>query len=213
MLGGAWEERAGRRLELIRGRIVRWRGARAGVRFGVGRGARILHPRCLSVGDDVTIGDYAFLHALSPAGIRIGSNCSIDRNAWIHCGAGPSGPGAGYVEIGANSYIGCNAVLGAGGGIRIGREVLIGQSVNLHAENHVFDDRTRPIREQGVTRKGIVIEDDVWVGSRVTILDGVTIGRGAVIGAGAVVTASVPAYAVVTGVPARVVRERGESPS
>jgi len=80
-------------------------------------------------------------------------------------------------------------------------------------ENHNFRDSTRLIREQGVTYKGIVIEDDVWIGSKATIVDGVTIGQGAVIGAGSVVTKSIPAYAIAVGVPARVIGTRGEDRS
>ncbi|MHB1319470.1 MAG: acyltransferase, partial [Anaerolineae bacterium] len=103
------------------------------------------------------------------------------------------------------------AVMGAGGGIRIGDNALIGESVNLHAEQHVCADATRPIREQGVRYAEIVIDDDVWIGSRATILAGVTIGKGAVVGAGAVVTHSVGPLAIVAGIPARVVGQRGET--
>ena len=59
----------------------------------------------------------------------------------------------------------------------------------------------------------VVIEDDVWIGSRATILAGVTVGRGAIVGAGAVVTRSVPPMAIVAGVPARVIGQRGEPQS
>ena len=140
--------------------------------------------------------------------MRIGSDTSIDRNLWLHCGGKPGDCAHGHFAIGEHSYIGCNAVLGAGGGIRIGSNVLIGQSVNIHSENHRFADGSRLIREQGVSYQGVVIEDDVWIGSKATILDGVTVGHGAVVGAGAVVTSSVPPYAIVVGVPARVVGTR-----
>jgi acetyltransferase-like isoleucine patch superfamily enzyme len=74
---------------------------------------------------------------------------------------------------------------------------------------HSFSDTHRPMREQSLTSKGdIVIEDDVWLGLHVCVMDGVTIGRGAVVGAGAVVTQEIPPYAVVGGVPARVIRFR-----
>jgi acetyltransferase-like isoleucine patch superfamily enzyme len=80
--------------------------------------------------------------------------------------------------------------------------------VSLHAGNHRFDHPTKLIVEQGTVHKGIVIEDDCWIGAKATILDGATIGRGCVVGAGAVVTRSIPPYSVAIGVPARVVKQR-----
>jgi acetyltransferase-like isoleucine patch superfamily enzyme len=112
--------------------------------------------------------------------------------------------------MGDDSSIGCYAVIGAGGGIAIGNHVRIGQAVNMHSESHVIADAARLIDDQGVTYQGIVIEDDVWIGSKATLLDGVTIGQGAVVGAGAVVTRSVAPYTIVAGVPARAIGRRGE---
>ncbi len=203
-----WYNRISRRQQLLRGQIVRWRGAQSGLRFGVGAGTQILYPGCLNVGDDVTILDYSYLHCLSNKGVNIGNNTSIDRNLWLHCGGNWQANGYGFIDIGENSFIGCNGVLGAGGGIHIGNNVLIGQNVNLHSENHVYSDKDRLIREQGIRYEGIIIEDDVWIGSKVTIVDGVKVGQGAVIGAGSVVTKSIPPYAVAVGVPAKVVRYR-----
>lgn len=187
---------------------MRFRGARVGVRFGLGKGVRILYPTCLEAGDDVTLMDYSYLHCLSQRGVRLGDHTSVDRNLWLSCGAAAGGPG--FCWVGDHSYIGANAVLGAGGGITIGNNVLIGQCVNMHAENHVFADPGRLIREQGVSYQGIVVEDDVWIGSKATILDGVTVGRGAIVAAGAVVTRSVAPLAIVGGVPARVIGTRGQ---
>jgi acetyltransferase-like isoleucine patch superfamily enzyme len=56
--------------------------------------------------------------------------------------------------------------------------------------------------------RGIVVEDDVWIGWRAIVLDGVTIGRGAVVGAGSVVTKTIPPYAIVAGVPAKEISRR-----
>ena len=140
--------------------------------------------------------------------MKIGHHTSIDRNLWLSCG-GIGGAGTGFFEIGHHSYIGCNAVMGAGGGgIIIGNNVLIGQAVNMHSESHIYEDSTLPIREQGITYQGIVIKDDVWIGSGSTILDGVTIETGAVIGSGAVVTKSIPPYSVAVGIPAKVIGTR-----
>ena len=80
--------------------------------------------------------------------------------------------------------------------------------VKIVAVDHVYDDPQRPIREQGITAQGIVIEDDVWLGAGATVVDGVTIGRGSVIGAGAVVTTDMPPYSIAVGIPAKVVKDR-----
>jgi acetyltransferase-like isoleucine patch superfamily enzyme len=94
------------------------------------------------------------------------------------------------------------------GGLTIGNNVLIASHCTIVPVNHTFSDPARPIQEQAETRQGIRIEDDVWIASHVTILDGVTVGRGAVIAAGAVVTKDVPPYAIVGGVPAKVLKDR-----
>lgn len=199
-----WEQRIERKLQLMRGALARIRGACVGSRFGLGRAVCLLYPSHFAAGDDVTVMDYGYINCLSEKGVFIGSHSSIDRCLWLHCG----GTAHGFFVLGEHSYIGCNAVMGAGGGIRIGNNVLIGQSVNIHAERHVYIDGTCLIREQGVTYQGVIVEDDVWIGSKATILDGVTIGRGAVVGAGAVVTKSIPPYSIVVGVPAKVIGVR-----
>ncbi|MCX4313573.1 MAG: DapH/DapD/GlmU-related protein [Clostridia bacterium] len=78
------------------------------------------------------------------------------------------------------------------------------------AVNHNFDNRVGNINTQGTTARGIIIEDDVWIGVNAVILDGVHIGKGAVIGAGAVVTKNIGSYCVAYGNPAKVHRQRGK---
>ncbi|NLG26918.1 MAG: acyltransferase, partial [Chloroflexi bacterium] len=70
---------------------------------------------------------------------------------------------------------------------------------------------SRPMRDQGVAREPIVIEDDCWIASGAIVLAGVTIGRGSVVAAGSVVTHDVPPYSVVAGMPARVLRSRRDT--
>lgn len=84
--------------------------------------------------------------------------------------------------------------------------------MRFHSENHVTTRTDIPIKDQGVTHRGIVVEDDVWLGSGVIVLDGVRVGTGAVVAAGSVVTRDVPPYAIVAGVPAQVIRYRKELP-
>jgi acetyltransferase-like isoleucine patch superfamily enzyme len=96
------------------------------------------------------------------------------------------------------------------GPIRIGSNVRIAPHVMMIAANHVFANPDKPIRRQGLDHAPIVVEDDVWIGGRANVIAGVTIGRGSVIGAGAVVTRDIPPYSIAVGVPARVIRTRGQ---
>ena len=95
-----------------------------------------------------------------------------------------------------------------GGDITIGDAVRIGSHVRIIASNHVFSSQDAFIKDQGETKLGIQIEDDVWIGTGACVLDGVKVSRGTVLAAGAVVTKSTEAYSVVAGVPARKVSSR-----
>jgi acetyltransferase-like isoleucine patch superfamily enzyme len=112
------------------------------------------------------------------------------------------------IDIGDRTSIGPYVVLHGPGNITIGKDCLIAAHTGIYASNHQFDDPNRKIREQGLSRKGITIGDDCWLGHKVSVLDGVTIGEGSVIGAGAVVTKDIPPYSIAVGVPARVIGQR-----
>ena len=175
----------------------------------LGRSVTIRNPGMLREGRNFIAEDFTEIQALSQNGVDIGSNVTMARFAQIR----PSGYyggelGVGF-QIGDNSNIGAFAYVGAAGGIRIGNNVMMGPRVSLLAEQHNIERTDIPMKDQGTTRKGIVIEDDVWLGANCCILDGVTVGRGAVIAAGAIVTKDVPANAIVGGVPAKVIRMRG----
>ena len=92
--------------------------------------------------------------------------------------------------------------------VTIGSNVSIAPNVVIVGMNHVFSNLDDTIKSQGSTSKGIIFEDDVWIATNVSILDGITIGKGTVIAAGAVVNKDVPPYSVMAGVPAKVVKQR-----
>ena len=118
----------------------------------------------------------------------------------------------GTVLIGEETHIQprCN-VVGCKASVIIGKRVEIASNCAFYPYNHAMKPGQR-IREQPLVSRGdIVIEDDVWLGYGVIVLDGVRIGSGAVIGAGSVVTHDIPANAIAMGTPARVVKMRADT--
>lgn len=115
-------------------------------------------------------------------------------------------------QIGVNLEMGARCTVNAGavvrGKIKIGDDVRIATGAQILGFNHGFQDLTKPIHEQPITRTGIVIGDDVWVGANAVVLDGVKIGSHAIIGAGAIVTKNIPSWSVAVGNPASVIRSR-----
>lgn len=198
-------------LPLLRGVLRRpFLGAADGALF-VGRGVVLRFPDLLSCGRSVSLGDGVRIDALSRHGVRLGHRVSIREGGILQLTSHLDNLGD-TIEIGDDVYIGPHAFIGAGAAIRIGSRTLVGPRLTIIAEEHDFQGE-RPVFEQGVTRGGVTIGEDCWLGACVTVLDGVTIGRNCVVGAGALVTRSLPDNAVAYGVPARVVRLRAPDAS
>jgi acetyltransferase-like isoleucine patch superfamily enzyme len=174
----------------------------------IGKNVAIRYPKNLYVGRDTIIEDGVEINCLSTQGIRLGDRVTIGKYAIIRPSniyGGSIGEGlliGNHSNIGPYNYIGCS------GKITIGNNVMLGPRVSLYAENHVFDNSTKAIKEQGVQKLEVVIEDDCWIASNAVILAGVTIGKGSVVAAGAVVTESVAPFSVVGGVPAKFIKSR-----
>lgn len=110
------------------------------------------------------------------------------------------------LTIGANSGIGQDCKLNCEEEIVIGERVLIGPEVLIFTSNHIWDKNKKTYFGQGMTRKKVIIEDDVWIGARSIILPGILVGKGATIAAGSIVTKNVEDYAVVGGSPAKIIK-------
>ena len=173
----------------------------------VERNVRLRYANHIRLGHGSYLDECVYVHAC-PAGVEIGPGSLVMHGAILHVYNFRDLPHAG-IRIGRNSLIGEYTVIRGQGGVAIGDRVYTSPMTQIIAVNHVFDDPNRPFIEQGITAEGIIIEDDVWLGSGAIVTDGVRIGRGAVVAAGAVVTEDVPPHTVVGGVPARVIREVG----
>lgn len=134
--------------------------------------------------------------------IYLANGVAIERNTDIGCLVDTS------ICIDEETFIGPSVCIEGPGDIKIGKRCMIAAHSGIYANNHNFANPMEPIKYQGVTRKGVVIEDDCWLGHGVTVLDGVTIGQGSVIGAGTVVNKNIPPFSVAVGVPVRVIKSR-----
>jgi acetyltransferase-like isoleucine patch superfamily enzyme len=169
---------------------------------------RIRHRQHLTVGDGSVLEAYARIDALSRRGVRLGNRVTVGKYAIIEATSVLWNVAEG-LDVGDGSSIGDWSFIGCAGGVSIGSNVLMGQRVSIHSENHTYEDPHRLIRDQGVSHKGVRIGDDCWLGSGAVILDGVDLGDGCVVAAGSVVTKSFPPRTVLGGVPAREIARRG----
>lgn len=146
------------------------------------QGCLVFHPENVHLGRDVYVGHHAMLKGYYKNELRIGDGTWIGQQVFLH----------------------------AAGGIEIGRNVGIAPGVKILSSHHDLDQapREQPILHAAITFAKVVVEDDADLGVGAIVLPGITIGRGAQVGAGAVVTKDVPAFAIVAGNPARVIRMR-----
>ena len=176
-----------------------------GVVFG--RNITLRHPHKISLGKNCFIDDYAVLDAKGEKnqGLQVGANVYIGRNTILSCKEGS-------ILIDDYCNISANCSLLSETEIRLGKYCfLAGHCYLVAGGNHTFDDPSTPIMFQpSLTKGGIVIGEDVWLGAGVIVLDGVRIGQGSVVGAGSVVTEDLPEFSVAVGSPARKIKDRRE---
>ena len=131
-----------------------------------------------SIGDNVSIHSNVYL--INPQNLIIGNNVSIQPLCYID----------------------------AQGGITIGNDVSIAHGVTIMSTNHKYLDKVIPIKYQGLDEKKVVIEDNVWIGAKSTILYGHTIGSGSIVGANCLVTKDIKKNEIVGGVPNKLIKNR-----
>jgi acetyltransferase-like isoleucine patch superfamily enzyme len=168
-----------------------------------GSGVVLRHPKKISIGDNTVIDDNCVLDAKGEdnSGIFIGRNVFIGRNSILYCQNGD-------IYIDDHSNIGSNCQIFSAKVVSIGKKVLVGAYSYFVGGGHKSDRIDIPMIDQGREAKGITLKDDVWVGAGVKVLDGLTVNESSILGTGAVVTKDVPMYAIVGGIPAKVIKDR-----
>lgn len=171
------------------------------------------HPHKIFIGDNVIIDDNCLIDAkgLNNEGIKIGDNCFIGRNSILSCKDGD-------ITLEDGVTVGFNCEIFSSSEVTVGENTMIaaycylvgGGAYDLTNLETSFADQS----EEGLNSVGpIAIENNVWIGADVKIMDGVNVGHDAVIGAGAVVRSYIPAYSIAAGVPAKIIRSRKPEPS
>jgi len=171
----------------------------------IGCGVKIVNPQFVSIGDDVSIGDNCALIASSEQGIHLGDAVVLKHGVYLD-----TETDEGYIRIGKRVYVGTGCCFHGHKGLEIGDDCLFAQNITITPYSHIFEDPDRPISSQGGHSRKVTIGRDCYVGKHVCILYSADIGEGSVVGSGAVVVKPIPPYSVAVGVPARVIRKRGE---
>ncbi|WP_342773429.1 acyltransferase [Pelagibacterium montanilacus] len=161
----------------------------SGVRICVGKGTRLYRGAYLKC-------------SLGSGRFSCGEKCIVHRGAMIL-------PYGGHIELGDNCTLNPYSIIYGHGGVRIGDNVRIAAHVTIIPANHNFNRLDKPICRQGITAKGVIIGNDVWIGANATILDGSSIAEGCVIAAGAVVRGNTVPNGIYGGVPAKLIGRRG----
>lgn len=178
---------------------------KTGNKVFIGSNTEILNPQNIVFGKNVTIDKHTIIDGFSSEKIILGDCVKIGAFSNLNSTSHFSKYGIG-LKMGNNSAIGDYSHFGAAGGIEIGNDVIMGSYISFHSENHNFSDTSKLIREQGVTSKGIKLGNNIWVGAKVTFLDGCVVGNNTVVAAGAVVNGIFPDNVLIAGVPAKVLK-------
>ena len=158
--------------------------------------------------NNVLVGSGNILHPTVSFDTSIGGSINLGTDNHILNGCLLMTYG-GTISIGNNCSINPYTILyGHGKGLVVGNNVLIAGHCMIIPANHNFSRSDIPINKQGTNSKGIIIEDDVWIGAGCKILDGVTIAKGTIVAAGSVVNQSTEPFSIVGGVPAKLIKKR-----
>jgi uncharacterized protein (TIRG00374 family) len=169
-----------------------------------GKSVSFKHTHKIEIGCSCVIDEYCAISAQgdNDSKITLGNEVLLGRGTVLSTRNG-------NIEVGDFSNIGGNCRIGTTTHVKLGKHVLLAARCYIGGAQHRFDRTDIPIMRQGYDSKGgVVIEDDVWLGADVKVLDGVTIGTGSVVGAGSVVTKDLPPYAIAVGVPAEIKASR-----
>lgn len=189
---------------LLRSKLYPFLFASVGKKVVFGRSMTIRHPHKIEIGDNCVFDDYSVLDAKGEdnRGIKLGKNVMIGRSTVLSCKNG-------NISIGDNTNVAMNCFIQSAREVEIGSYVLFGAFCYvIGGGDHKTDRLDIPILSQGQVVRGVIIEDNCWLGGGVLVQDGSLIGRDTIVGSGSVVRKELPSFSVAAGVPATVKKSR-----
>jgi acetyltransferase-like isoleucine patch superfamily enzyme len=149
-------------------------------------------------GRGITLSGGVDINVIGGGSLTLGDDCYIEQNVQITA--------EGQVTIGARSFVGRGSVIASSHSVIIGADALIAAYVTIRDQDHAIGDVVLPYRHQGKETSPVKIGNNVWIGTKASVLRGVAIGDGAVVGAHALVISDVESRTVVGGVPAKLLK-------
>jgi len=190
---------------VFRGFFFRFMFRKIGKNVKFGRNLIIHYARKIEIGDNVIFEDNVLLNGNgeSEGSLKIGNNVTVGRGTSIICKGGD-------IDIGENCSFGSNNFIASESILRMGQYVFTAGNTSIIAGgNHLYEQTDIPVRLQPVVSKGgIIMDDDIWIGASSTILDGVRIGKGAVVGAASLVNKRIRPYTINVGTPSQTIKRR-----
>ncbi|MEM7252798.1 MAG: acyltransferase [Pseudomonadota bacterium] len=192
-------------ISAMRARLLRLRGASLVGPVQIEPMVSFQYPKHIVIGENTRIARNVVLRAntANRPGVRLGASVEILENCLLSANEG-------HIAIGDRTRIAPGCLVYGNGGVDIGADVLVAAHTSINTVSHNAARTDVSINSQGVNCAPVVIEDDVWLGLNVTILQGVRIGKGAIVGAGSLVSKDIPAWSIAVGTPARVLRQRND---
>ncbi|MDT2895503.1 MULTISPECIES: acyltransferase [Lactococcus] len=194
---------------IFRGKIRKVGMGKVGKKLKIGKHVQFRRKKLIFLGDNVRIENNVLLNGLSKKGIVLGNNVKIGAYSSLIVSGTLSDLGK-EIIIGDNTSFSEFTFFGGAGGIKVGNDVISGQNVRFHSENHNFSNNNELIRLQGVSRKGIEVGNNVWIGAGAIFLDGAKVGNNSVVAANSVVQKEFPDNVVIGGIPAKIIKNREE---
>ena len=168
-------------------------------------GARIIHLKGFENSGLFILENYSTLDCFGSGKLKVGENFKLGKFSTIALPGSYLSKGC-SVTIGDNVGIGDFSYIGGEGPVEIGSDTISGQYLSIHPQNHTVDG-SELFRNGKPTSDGIIVGNNVWLGAKVTLLDGCRIGSNSIVAAGSVVTGKFPENSLIAGVPAKLVRQ------